>query len=44
VGLTPFVEGLLDGLGSRFGTKLTVTQEQSRESGADHDVFLLEWP
>jgi hypothetical protein len=43
-GLRSFVEGLLDGLGARFQTKLTVTLERSRDEGHDHDVFLLEWP
>ena len=42
-GLTPFVEGLLEGLARRFDTRLAVTLEQSRDAGADHDVFLLDW-
>ncbi|RYU57400.1 heme NO-binding protein [Methylolobus aquaticus] len=43
-GLTAFLVGLLHGLGARFDTELSVTLEQSRDAGADHDVFLLAWP
>lgn len=42
-GLTRFVEGALDGLGRRFATPLEITLEASRDAGADHDIFLLEW-
>ena len=40
-GLTPMVVGLIKGLGKMFDTEVTVTQTQSRATGADHDEFLL---
>ncbi len=42
-GLAPMVVGLLKGLGSMFNTPVTVTQTSSREQGADHDEFLVEY-
>jgi hypothetical protein len=42
-GLTQFVVGILQGLAQRFQTEATITHEQSRSDGADHDVFLVEW-
>jgi len=42
-GLAPFVVGLLQGLGRRFGTAVRVTHAVGRESGADHDEFLVQW-
>ncbi len=43
-GLAPFVVGLLKGLGVRFGTPVrSITLIASREQGADHDTFLVEW-
>lgn len=42
-GLAPFVEGLLSGLGKKYATPLRTSRVASRESGADHDVFLVEW-
>lgn len=42
-GLTPFVTGLLKGLGQRFRTPLTVTHVVARGEAADHDEFLVEW-
>jgi hypothetical protein len=42
-GLAPFVGGLLQGLGEMFETPIVVTHELSVESGADHDVFLINW-
>lgn len=42
-GLTPFVGGLISGLGQMFDTPATYRLVQSREAGADHDVFLVEW-
>lgn len=42
-GLTAFVIGLLQGLGERMGTPVHVTLVQSREAGADHDVFDVSW-
>lgn len=40
-GLTPFVFGLLRGLGKMFETRIEVTLIESQASGADHDVFLV---
>lgn len=42
-GLTPFVRGLISGLGQMFATPARSTLLESREAGADHDVFLVEW-
>lgn len=42
-GLTEFVRGLLSGLGRKFGTRVRTTSIESKVSGADHDVFLVEW-
>jgi len=42
-GLTPFVEGLLSGLGKMFDTPVRVTLEAAKAAGADHDVFLVQW-
>jgi hypothetical protein len=42
-GLTPFVEGLLDGLGTMFETKVTSRLVAARAEGAPHDEFLVEW-
>lgn len=41
--LTPFVRGLLRGLGDMFATPLSITQEAARADGADHDIFDLAW-
>ena len=38
-GLTPFVHGLLEGVGQRFNTTVAVEVAESRADGADHDVF-----
>lgn len=38
-GLAPFVVGLLRGLAYRFHTTITVVQVETRDAGADHDVF-----
>ena len=43
-GLQPFVIGLLHGLAELFGTKASVTVVQSRDTGADHEEFLVTWP
>lgn len=40
-GLAPMVEGLLAGLGPRFGMRITSAQVQSRAAGGDHDEFLV---
>ncbi len=43
-GLAPFVVGLLRGLGRKFNTPLrAITVLGSREQGADHETFLVEW-
>lgn len=42
-GLAPFVVGLLHGLGKMFGTQVTVKLKQSRDQGADHEVFEVSW-
>lgn len=42
-GLTPFVVGLVRGLGEMFSTPAKATLLESRAQGADHDVFLVEW-
>jgi hypothetical protein len=42
-GLSQFVVGLLKGLGKMFHTEATVTVLVTREQGADHDEFLVEW-
>ena len=42
-GLTPFVVGLLQGLGKMFKTPLKVRLAEAKAQGADHDVFLVEW-
>lgn len=42
-GLTHFVEGLVLGLGSCFQTSVTVSIAAQKDSGADHDEFLIEW-
>ncbi len=40
-GLAPMVVGLLEGLGERLQTEVEVQILASRESGADHDQFLI---
>jgi hypothetical protein len=42
-GMTAFVAGLLQGLGTRLGTPVTVTLSASRAAGADHDIFDVVW-
>jgi len=42
-GLTPFVVGLLQGLGKMYSTPVTVRLAESRAAGADHDVFDVRW-
>ena len=43
-GLTMFTVGLLQGLGKRFSTPVTVEVLQKKDDGADHDVFSVTWP
>lgn len=40
-GLAPFVIGLVNGLATKFGTRVEMTQTASRNEGADHDEFLV---
>ena len=42
-GLAPMVKGLLKGLGERFQTEIAITQTSSREEGANHDEFLIDF-
>ena len=42
-GLTPFVVGLMQGLGKLFKTPVTVRLAEARDQGADHDVFNVSW-
>lgn len=42
-GLTPFVRGLVLGLGKMFHTKVGVELAVAKASGADHDEFLVSW-
>lgn len=39
--LSHFVMGLILGLGEKFGTPVTVAQEQDKASGAPHDLFSI---
>lgn len=43
-GLQPFIVGLIRGLGKYFATPVDVTMIASRQDGADHDTFRVEWP
>lgn len=43
-GLAPFVLGVLEGIGAMYGEVIQVRQVQSREDGASHDAFLVEFP
>lgn len=42
-GLQPFVEGLLEGLGQRFGVDVSTEHVVRRGDGADHDEFVVVW-
>jgi hypothetical protein len=42
-GLTDFVRGLISGLGRSFRTEVRSSLISSKSSGAEHDVFLIEW-
>lgn len=42
-GLAPFVRGILLGIGEMFKTPVDVSQLESKEAGADHDVFYVGW-
>jgi hypothetical protein len=42
-GLAAFVMGIVSGLGQFYGTPVKVTHEESKDKGAEHDVFLITW-
>ncbi len=42
-GFAPMVKGLLKGLGERFQTEIDITETASREQGADHDQFSIDF-
>jgi len=42
-GLSPFICGLLSGLGKMFSTLVEVQQINHKDQGAEHDVFLVKW-
>jgi hypothetical protein len=41
--LTPFVKGLVQGLGKMFATPVQVELSVAKDVGADHDEFLVQW-
>lgn len=42
-GLAPMVIGLVKGLGKRFQTEIEITQTSSRDEGAEHDEFSIDF-
>lgn len=42
-GLKDFVFGLISGLGKLFDQTITTNLVQSRDEGADHEIFHIEW-
>jgi hypothetical protein len=42
-GLSPFVRGLILGLGQLFQTEVAVAQVAHKSAGADHDEFAVQW-
>ena len=42
-GLTPFVVGLVQGLGKLYQTPTTAELVAAKADGADHDVFMVRW-
>ncbi len=42
-GLAPFVVGVMQGLGKKFNTPVTVWQTTVKDQGADHDIFEVTW-
>lgn len=42
-GLSPFVLGLVDGLGQYFNTPVVVSQESFWSSDGEHDIFHVSW-
>jgi len=43
-GLSPFVCGLLAGLGKMFETPVDIQHVMQKDQGDDHDVYLVSWP
>lgn len=42
-GLKDFVFGLIKGLGKMYNTEVAIELLQSREEGADHEIFRIKW-
>ncbi len=42
-GLAPFVTGLMQGLGKKFNSPVTVRQTAAKAQGANHDIFEVSW-
>lgn len=42
-GLSPFVAGLVKGLGRMLGTPATVSLLAHRDAGCDHEIYRVEW-
>ena len=42
-GLAPMVVGLVKGLGDRLDTEVEIQQTESRDDGADHDEFSIQY-
>ena len=42
-GLAPMVMGLIKGLGGRFNQQVEVKQKDDRETGSDHDTFVIKY-
>jgi hypothetical protein len=42
-GLQPFVIGLVKGLAEKYTSSVHITTLRSRETGADHEEFLVDW-
>lgn len=43
VGLQDFVRGLMTGLGKMYNTPATVELLETRDNGADHEIFKVSW-
>ena len=42
-GLSEFVMGLLSGVGKLYETPVNITHTKSKDQGADHDEYLVQW-
>jgi hypothetical protein len=42
-GLADFVYGLVQGLGKMYETEVEIILDQSKDKGADHDIFIIKW-